>query len=175
MKKLLLSIIRALFIFTLSTQCAHAFFSEMTESHWAYKQIKDLSEQSIVIGYPDGTFKPDDNVTRSEFASMAIKALGQEHANVIQPIKYTDIDDTYWAYEAIEKAVYFDLISNTKDSEKFRPEDPVSRAEAINIAVNSLTTGLFGNAFDSAISLAVAERAPKGIFAESAERVSTPT
>lgn len=140
MKKLLLSIISALFIFTLSTQCALAFFSDMTESHWAYKQIKDLSEQSIVIGYPDGTFKPDDNVTRAEFASMAIKALGQEHANVIQPIKYTDIDDTYWAYEAIEKAVYFDLISNTKDSEKFRPEDPVSRAEAINIAVNSLTT-----------------------------------
>jgi hypothetical protein len=71
---------------------------------------------------------------------MAIKALGQENANVYQPIKFIDIDSTYWAYEAIQKAVYFDLISNDKDSEKFRPEDSVSRAEAISIAVNSLTT-----------------------------------
>ena len=139
MKRILSGIITALIVFTLSGGCAEAF-SDLSESHWAYKQIKDLSEQSIVIGYPDGSFKPDDNVTRAEFASMAIKALGQEHANVIQPINFTDIDDTYWAYEAIQKAVYFDLISNDKDSETFRPEDPVSRAEAINIAVNSLTT-----------------------------------
>lgn len=121
-------------------QNAFAFFSDMTTEHWAYKQIRDLSEQSIVIGYPDGTFKPDDNVTRAEFASMAIKALGQEHANVIQPIKFKDIDDDFWAYDAIEKAVYFELISNEDDAEEFRPDDPVSRSEAISIAVNSLTT-----------------------------------
>ena len=140
MKKLLSYILGLFVILTISTQSAVAFFSDMNENHWAYKQIKDLSEQSIVIGYPDGTFKPDDNVTRAEFASMAIKALGQEHANVIQPIKFVDIDSSYWAYDAIEKAVYFELISNDKDSELFRPEDPVSRAEAISIAVNSLTT-----------------------------------
>ena len=140
MKRILNCFLIMFAVFVTSSIPAFAFYSDMQESHWAYKQIKDLSEQSIVIGYPDGTFKPDDNVTRAEFASMAIKALGQERANVIQPIKYTDIDDTYWAYEAIEKAVYFDLISDTKDSERFRPEDPVSRAEAINIAVNSLTT-----------------------------------
>ncbi|MBO6273259.1 S-layer homology domain-containing protein [bacterium] len=127
-------------VMMLNISGAFAFFSDMTTSHWAYNQIKDLSEKSIVIGYPDGTFKPDENVTRAEFASMAIKALGQEHANVVQSINFADLDQSYWAYDAIEKAVYFDLISNDKDSENFRPEDPVSRAEAINIAVNSLTT-----------------------------------
>ena len=140
MKKFIINIIGTLVLLMSSSVGAFAFFSDMEEGHWAYKQIQDLSEQSIVIGYPDGTFKPDENVTRAEFASMAIKALGQEHANVIQPINYTDIDNTYWAYDAIEKAVYFDLISNDKDSDKFRPEDPVSRAEALTIAVNSLTT-----------------------------------
>ena len=140
MKNILNIVLGFLVMLALSIQASYAFFSDMTENHWAYKQIKDLSEQSIVIGYPDGTFKPDDNVTRAEFASMAIKALGQEHANVVQPIKYLDIDETYWAYDAIEKAVYFDLISNDKDAENFRPEEPVSRAEAISIAVNSLTT-----------------------------------
>ena len=136
MRKIILSVIITVF----TQMCSFAFFSDMTTSHWAYNQIKDLSEQSIVIGYPDGTFKPDDNVTRAEFASMAIKALGQEHANVIQRISFKDIDETYWAYDAIEKAVYFELISNADDAEEFRPDDAVSRAEAITIAVNSLTT-----------------------------------
>lgn len=140
MRNFIINILGTIILLMSSCASAFAFFSDMDTNHWAYKQIKDLSEQSIVIGYPDGTFKPDENVTRAEFASMAIKALGQEHANVIQKINYTDIDDTYWAYDAIEKAVYFDLISNEKDSEQFRPEDPVSRAEALSIAVNSLTT-----------------------------------
>jgi len=139
---------KKLFIYTLTVFAflvffatnAFAFFTDVQDTHWAYKQIRDLSEQSIVIGYPDGSFKPDDNVTRAEFASMAIKALGQEHSNVVQQINFTDIDETYWAYDAIKKAVYFDLISNDKSSDCFRPEDSVSRAEAINIAVNSLTT-----------------------------------
>lgn len=140
MRKFLVNFIGTMILLLGSMSGAFAFFSDMTTSHWAYEQIKDLSEQSIVIGYPDGTFKPDENVTRAEFASMAIKALGQEHANVYQPIKYKDIDETYWAYDAIQKAVYFELISNNSDTEEFRPEDPVSRAEAISIAVNSLTT-----------------------------------
>ena len=140
MRKYIVCLLGTVFMLICSTMSAYAFFSDMESTHWAYKQIMDLSEQSIVIGYPDGTFKPDENVTRAEFASMAIKALGQEHANVFQTIKYKDIDETYWAYDAIEKAVYFDLISNNAETEEFRPEDPVSRAEAITIAVNSLTT-----------------------------------
>ena len=94
----------------------------------------------MIVGYPDGTFKPDENVTRAEFATMAIKALKQEHANVAQPINFQDITPEYWAYDSIQKAVYFDLISNSDKAETFRPEDSVSRAESITVAVNALTT-----------------------------------
>jgi len=119
---------------------AQAFYSDMEENHWAYSQIKILTEKNVAVGYPDGSFHPDENVTRAEFASMAIKALGQENTTIAQPINFTDIDSEFWAYDAIQKAVYFDLITNTKDDEKFRPEDPVSRAEALAVAVNALTT-----------------------------------
>lgn len=137
MKKYVLSLL-ALIIVT--AQSAFAYFNDLPADHWANKEITALTEKNVVVGYPDGSFHPDENVTRAEFAAMAIKALGQENANVFQPIKFIDIDSSYWAYEAIQKAVYFDLISNKKESENFRPEDSVSRAEAINIAVNSLTT-----------------------------------
>ncbi len=118
---------------------AQAFYTDMNESHWAYQSIKFLTEVGVVVGYPDGTYKPDIPVTRAEFASMAIKALGQEDASVTQDIHFSDIKPDFWAYDIIKKAVYFDLIPDAKDAQ-FRPYDPVTRAEAISIAVNALTT-----------------------------------
>ena len=112
----------------------------MEDSYWAAPQIKLLSEQGVIVGYPDGTFKPDANVTRAEFAAMAIRALGQQHTKVAQPVQFTDVNEEYWAYEDIQKALYFDLISSDKEGQLFRPEDSVSRAESTSIAVNALTT-----------------------------------
>ena len=118
---------------------AKAFYTDMNENHWAYHSIKFLTEVGVVVGYPDGSYKPDIPVTRAEFASMAIKALGQESANVAQEIHFNDVTPEFWAYDIIQKAVYFDLIPDAK-GESYRPFDSVTRAEAINIAVNALTT-----------------------------------
>ena len=131
-------------LFVLSTlfmlNCpAQAFYTDMDQNHWAYQSIKFLTEVGVVVGYPDGTYKPDIPVTRAEFASMAIKALGQEDANVTQDIHFSDVKPDFWAYNIIKKAVYFDFIPDAKDSD-FRPYDSVTRAEAITIAVNALTT-----------------------------------
>lgn len=125
--------------FIMMNNPANAFYTDMEETHWAYQSIKFLTEVGVVVGYPDGSYKPDIPVTRAEFASMAIKALGQENANVEQDINFCDITPDFWAYDIIKKAVYFDLISDSK-GESFRPYDSVTRAEAINIAVNALTT-----------------------------------
>ncbi len=118
---------------------ANAFYTDMDESHWAYQSIKFLTEVGVVVGYPDGSYKPDIPVTRAEFASMAIKALGQENTNLSQEIHFDDITPDFWAYNIIQKAVYFDLIPDAK-GESYRPFDSVTRAEALNIAVNALTT-----------------------------------
>ena len=118
---------------------AQAFYSDMDENHWAYQSIKFLTEIGVVVGYPDGTYTPDIPVTRAEFASMAIKALGQENASVTQEIHFSDIEPDFWGYDIVKKAVYFDLIPDSKD-QQYRPYDSVTRAEAITIAVNALTT-----------------------------------
>lgn len=115
-------------------------FPDVSKDYWAASQINLLSEQGVIVGYPDGTFKPDANVTRAEFAAMAIRALGQQHTKIAQPTTYADVDENYWAYQDIQKAVYFDLISNSKENDLFRPEDSVSRAESLSVAVNALTT-----------------------------------
>ena len=137
-KKLLNSLLVVCAMLMLNTP-ANAFYTDMDESHWAYQSIKFLTEIGVLVGYPDGTYKPDIPVSRAEFASMAIKALGQEGSTVSQEIHFTDIKPDFWGYNIVQKAVYFDLIPDSK-TERFRPYDPVSRAEAISIAVNALTT-----------------------------------
>ena len=135
-------ILKGMFIlaaFVMLNNPANAFYTDMEENHWAYQSIKFLTEVGVVVGYPDGTYKPDIPVTRAEFASMAIKALGQESASVTQEINFNDITSDFWAYNIIQKAVYFDLIPDSK-GESYRPFDSVTRAEALNIAVNALTT-----------------------------------
>ena len=107
-------------------------YPDVPPEHWAAKQIEILTEQGIVVGYPDGTFQPDENVTRAEFASMAIKALGQENTTVAQPVNFTDIEPSYWAYDAIQKALYFDLVSCPVLGEPFRPEDSDRKSTRLN-------------------------------------------
>ena len=136
MKNMLKVMLASLMVMA-ATGCAFAF-PDVSNDYWAAKQINELTEKGVIVGYPDGTFQPDENVTRAEFASMAIKALGQEAIQVAQPVTFSDITKDYWAYDAIQKALYFDLISASND--KFRPDDSVSRAESITMAVNALTT-----------------------------------
>lgn len=139
MKKIIKGLLSTAFIAAFTITTANAF-PDVSDSHWAAPQIKILSEQGVIVGYPDGTFKPDENVTRAEFASMAIKALGQENTKVVQPVNFADINQEYWAYDAIQKALYFDLVSLPKEGDLFRPDDSVSRAESLSVAVNALTT-----------------------------------
>jgi len=144
MKKNLVKLCLGLFAFAIALMPANAIsgkiFPDVAANHWAAAQIKELSQSGVIVGYPDGTFKPDDNVTRAEFACMAIRALGQEHTTVAQPVNFTDIQKDYWAYDMIQRALYFELIFCPKSGQLFRPDDNVSHGEAVSVAVNALTT-----------------------------------
>lgn len=144
MKKSFIKLCLGLFAFAFALMPVSAkqakIFPDVAANHWAAAQIKELSESGVIVGYPDGTFKPDDNVSRAEFACMAIRALGQEHTTVAQPVNFTDITPDFWAYDMIQRALYFELISCPDGGQAFRPYDSVSHAEAVSVAVNALTT-----------------------------------
>lgn len=124
---------------SVTTAFAEPAFTDLTKDHWAYSQIMELAKSNVVVGYPDGSYQPDAQITRAEFASMVVKALHQENAIFTDIINFNDISDEHWAWASIQRAVHFDLISETKDN-NFRPDDSVTRAECLEIVVNSLTT-----------------------------------
>lgn len=114
-------------------------FPDVPKTHWAYSQIKELSDAGIIVGYPDGNFKPDARITRAEFATMVIKTVDQEDFEVKFPVTFYDVSEGYWAYDMIQKATYFDIIKSGNGY--FYPEGIVTRAQAIMFTVNSLDSG----------------------------------
>ena len=53
-------------------------FSDVSTSDWAYQAVSELSEQGIVEGYPDGTFKGERNITRYELAQIIARLMANE-------------------------------------------------------------------------------------------------
>ena len=50
-------------------------YKDLQPGHWAYKQIQILTDFNVVVGYPDGLYRPEQAVTRGEFASIVVKAF----------------------------------------------------------------------------------------------------
>lgn len=113
-------------------------YTDLEESHWAYNYIQMLTDEGVVVGYPDGSFHPNEYVTRAEFASMAIKGLKMQNYQVKENIEFEDIPIDYWAYDQIQRAAYFDLIDS--NNKYFNPDGTVTRAHAMSVVVNALTT-----------------------------------
>ena len=113
-------------------------YTDLDESHWAYNYIQMLTDEGVVVGYPDGSFHPNEYVTRAEFASMAINGLKMQDYQVKEVVEFDDIPLDYWAYDQIQRAAYFDLIDSNQKT--FDPDGTVTRAHAMSVVVNALTT-----------------------------------
>lgn len=139
MKKIALLFLLVLGIFLNSNLAYASLYSDIDENFWAYDKIRALTAEGVLSGYPDGSFKPDANVTRAEFATMVIHGLYQENSKVENKIDFADLPESNWAYMRVQQAVNFDLIKGTPEG-YFYPDEPVTRAHSISVAVNALAT-----------------------------------
>lgn len=95
---------------------------------WYNAAINDVVKAGYMKGYPDGSFKPDQPITRAEFAVILSHVLKDE--TVPSPFKDTA---GHWAKDAIDKAYAQGIIKGYGDN-TFRPDALVSRAEAVAMA-----------------------------------------
>jgi hypothetical protein len=111
-----------------------AFFPD-SQSNWARNAIQTLSDQGIITGYPDGSFRPEGQITRAEFSAVMVKALGlNAAASGTQTFK--DVPTNNWAYPAIETVRSAGLVSGYPNG-TFMPSRSISRAEAIAILASA--------------------------------------
>lgn len=138
-KKLMQLLVLAIFFAFSFNQAFCVEYSDLSKTHWAYPQIESLTNENILVGYPDGTFHPDENVTRAEFATMVMKSVDQANAEIKDTIYFNDIDQKFWAWDMIQRAVTFDIVKKTSDN-CFHPQSSVTRAQALTFVVNALST-----------------------------------
>lgn len=99
--------------------------------HWAATEIEKLTKIGILRGFPDGLFKPDQPVTRAQFAKIMTIALRIPEVKPASPT-FSDVPTNHWAYGYIEAAAKRGLLKGFPDG-TFKPEDPVSKAQAAAI------------------------------------------
>ena len=106
-----------------------ARFSDVKASDWFSDSIMKLSAKDIITGYPDGTFKPNKSITRAEFAAIVSKYIKNPKA---ADEVFADVPMNHWAKDAIAKVKAEGWISGYNDG-TFRPDAPITRAEAVSI------------------------------------------
>lgn len=110
------------------------------EDHWAEQSIRHLAALKILTGFEDGTFRPDDTVTRSQFAKALVSALGysdEAEENSGYPTIYRDLPAGHWSAGFVQVATDLGLVSGYGDG-TFRGDNPVSRAEIATMIVRAL-------------------------------------
>ncbi len=89
-------------------------FPDVSEEYWAYEAICKAAARQWITGYPDGTFGPDNNITRAEAVTILNRVLGRVPDREVldtadagkKMMRFTDLDLNYWAYyEIMEAAV----------------------------------------------------------------------
>ncbi|WP_245983604.1 NEAT domain-containing protein [Ammoniphilus oxalaticus] len=105
------------------------FFTDVN-GHWAKQSIYTLAEQGALKGYPDGRFKPNYSITRAEFTTALVKAMGLD---VIQGTKFIDTKD-HWANDYIMTAEVHGIVNGYNEN-YFGPNDSVTREQMAQMIV----------------------------------------
>ncbi|MEA5466712.1 S-layer homology domain-containing protein [Leptothoe sp. PORK10 BA2] len=114
---------------------AQSQFSDVSSSYWASQFITSLAAQNIIAGFPDGTFRPDEPVTRAQYAAMVRKAFNQ--TTIRNSTTFVDVSADFWAATAINDAYRMGFLSGYPNN-VFQPNQNIPRAQVLVSLANGL-------------------------------------
>ena len=103
-------------------------YSDVSEDDWYNNAVSTLTNAGIIDGYEDGTFKPNGNITRAEFATIAVRFF---EATYDGGDLFSDIAG-HWAQDYINEAANAGIVDGYPDG-TFRPQQYITRAEAMTM------------------------------------------
>ena len=110
-------------------------FSDVPSSKYFAEAVYDLAERNIIGGYPDGTFKPGNSITRGQAAAMIAKLMKLDTDNVKNP-RFKDVSRGNGYYKAIAAMAEKGIIRGYGDG-RFGPNDPITRGQMASILVKA--------------------------------------
>lgn len=107
------------------------------KDHWAKGIIETWISNGFISGYPDGSFRPNNSITRAEFMVLVNKAFGfTERAE----ISYKDVSESQWYYNTVARATAAGYMGGYPDG-SMKPNHPISRQE-VSVVLSKLTNML---------------------------------
>ncbi len=94
-------------------------------NHWANKQITEWVNKGLAQGYNNGTFRPENTITRAEFITLLNRAIGLIE---LGEVGFVDVLEENWFHHEVGKAIKSGYISGYQDN-TMRPNNHISRQE----------------------------------------------
>ncbi|NUU60948.1 S-layer homology domain-containing protein [Paenibacillus agri] len=104
------------------------------QGHWAQAQLQQWLDKGYLGGYPDGTVKPNNAITRAEYVAFVNRLFGFTETGTVN---FTDLKASNWSYLEVAKAVRAGYIGGYENN-TFRPNNPLTRQEAAVITAKLL-------------------------------------
>jgi len=106
-------------------------------------QVQEARAQALVRigmlkGYEDGSLRLENNITRSEFFTLIVRALGWENEDTSDiNVSFSDIDSSHWAYNNVKVAVKLGLVKGYPDN-TIAPDNQITYAEVLTVLIRIL-------------------------------------
>ncbi|MCD7947621.1 MAG: InlB B-repeat-containing protein [Oscillospiraceae bacterium] len=113
-------------------------FSDVSSSAWYSLAVGTLTDLGILTGYPDGTFRPNQSITRAEFAAIAAQF---DSLTLTSGTAFSDVPESHWAAQYINSAYVKGWVSGYSDY-SFQPEHGITRAEMVTVVNKMLSRAI---------------------------------
>jgi len=114
-------------------------FSDIPTDHWCYEAIRYLKAKNSISGYDDGSFKPNNSVTRAEFIKMLVGIFaGNTELTEDFVSQFTDLNGTEWYYDSMAKAEQMGILQGTDGA--CNPGESITRQEIAVITYRMIET-----------------------------------
>ena len=118
-----------------------ATFGDVSPSHWAYQYVQYIGDAGIVQGYPDGTYQPEQTMTRAQMAAFIARSVAARNGEdgpagyqAPETPTFGDVATDAWCYGDVEYLAEQGVVSGYDDA-TYRPDDNVKRDQmAVYIA-----------------------------------------
>ncbi len=105
------------------------------QGYWAQRYIDALAAKNIIAGFPDGTFRPNEPVTRAQFAAIVSKAFSPTAKR--GSVNFTDVSRNFWGYQPIQTAYQGGFVAGYPGG-VFQPQQEIPRVQALVSLANGL-------------------------------------
>ncbi|HBV96255.1 MAG: hypothetical protein JL50_01755 [Peptococcaceae bacterium BICA1-7] len=116
-----------------------ATFTDMGAGHWAYGVVEAAAAAGLMNGYPDGSFRPDTEVTRAETAALLFNLTSSPLPVVALPPAVQDVGENHWARNIIAAALAAGLLETVEEN-NFAPDVTAPRSQVARGLALMMTT-----------------------------------